>query len=145
MRMPAAPRWMRKRSKVRKPISIAKHTSKTANIVVARPDGLPSSNIIQILKRICLSSSNCSLEVAPPVKKRKVGTAALTEENGDEDEDEEDAAAEDEDANGEEEAPAADADAETEEPADVAVKKTNGAAAPKKAEVETVDLDEEDE
>lgn len=83
------------------------------------------------------------------MKKRKVGTAALTEENGDDngddnDEDEdEDAEGDAEDAKGEEEKPAA----EVEEPADAAVtaKKTNGATAPKKADVETVDLDDEDE
>lgn len=139
--MLAAPKW-RKRSKVRKPISIAKHTSKTA--MAAHPSGFPSYNSIQTLQHICLSSSNCSLEVAPPVKKRKVGTAALTEENGDEEEEEEEEAeGDDEAAKGEEE----EEEAEAEEPGDAAVsaKKANGAAAPKKVEVETVDLDDEDE
>lgn len=78
------------------------------------------------------------------MKKRKVGTAALTEENGDDEE--EDAEGDEEDAKGEEEEKE-EPNAEVEEPADAAVaaKKTNGAAAPKKAEVETVDLDDEDE
>lgn len=79
------------------------------------------------------------------MKKRKVGTAALTEENGDNKE--EDAEGDDEDAKEDDEGEEDESNAEAEEPADAAVsaKKTNGAAAPKKAEVETVDLDDEDE
>lgn len=80
------------------------------------------------------------------MKKRKVGTAALTEENGNNEE--EDAEGDEEDAKEDEKGEEEESNAEAEEPADAAVsakKKTNGAAAPKKADVETVDLDDEDE
>lgn len=94
-----------------------------------------------------MSSSNYPLEVAPPVKKRKVGTAALTEENGDEEDEDAEGDVEEAEDEEEESKAEAEAEAEAEEPTDAAVaaKKTNGTTAPKKAEVETVDLDDEDE
>lgn len=110
--------------------------------MVAGPNGFPSSNTIQTSQRMHLSLSNCSSEAPeapeakPPVKKRKVGTAALVEQNGDNAdqngdnaEQDGDSAEEDADDAKEEEDESND---EPEKPVDagISAKKINGATAP---------------